>query len=218
MMEKSVWIQVGEGREKIKLEGRLYLAESGLLPNRGVVICHPHPLYGGDMDNGVVIAIQRAFAGEGFSTLRFNFRGVGASGGSYDDGVGEVDDLVAACGFMRDHGVSELFGAGYSFGSWILLRGYHRENFKGLVLVSPPLGVMDFRELELPSTVPCLIISGSRDEFCPMGQLEAWINKEKSSLNKARHHIIEGENHFFWRSLDKLGEIVRKEIKLWSKE
>lgn len=214
MMEEKVWLQAGEGA--IKLEARFYSA--GLQSRLGVVICHPHPLYGGDMNNDVVIALQRAFANEGFSTLRFNFRGVGASGGRYGNGVGEVDDLVAACHFMRHRGVEELFGAGYSFGSWILLKGYRRENFKGLVLVAPPLGVLDFSGLQLPSTVPSIIIVGDKDEFCPRSQLERWIGGERSYEQRSQHRlfVIDGENHFFWQSLGRLVELIGSEIKVWA--
>ena len=90
----------------------------------GVVICHPHPLFGGSMYNNVVEAVEEGFVLSGFSTLRFNFRGVGDSEGAYDEGNGEVNDVIAACKFMRDlpGAGGRLVLAGYSFGAWVASR------------------------------------------------------------------------------------------------
>ncbi len=90
----------------------------------GAVICHPHPQFGGSMHNNVVESIEEGFVLSGFSTLRFNFRGVGYSEGTYDEGNGEIRDVVAACTFMRnliDH-EGRLVLAGYSFGAWVASR------------------------------------------------------------------------------------------------
>ncbi|MCX7823540.1 MAG: hypothetical protein N2260_08905 [Syntrophobacterales bacterium] len=213
-MEETLWIQVNDSGRIIRLEGRFFSASSRQEDGaRGVVICHPHPLYGGDMENGVVVAIQRAFSDLGMSTLRFNFRGVGASEGSYDDGRGEVEDLISACRFMRSRGIITLYGAGYSFGSWILLRGYSRESFKGLVLIAPPLDVMDFEGLKLPMSIPSLIVVGSRDEFCSQRSLQLWLGESMASPNSLI--VIEGENHFFWRTLPQIEGLVRDRVKLW---
>ncbi|MEJ5299609.1 MAG: hypothetical protein WHS38_01320 [Thermodesulforhabdaceae bacterium] len=206
MKEEIVSISVITKGEILRLEGRL--APGGA---SGVVICHPHPLYGGDMDNGVVMALQKAFSGEGFTTLRFNFRGAGDSEGNYDDGQGEVDDLIAACDFIKSRGVEHLYGAGYSFGSWILLRSLQKLLFKGLVLVAPPLNMLDFEGLNIPTSTPGLILVGSRDEFCHKNRLEAWLKENQS----ASVTIIEGENHFFWKSLPQVFERVKEEARKW---
>ena len=90
----------------------------------GVVICHPHPLYGGSMWNNVVDALETGFFEAGFSTLRFNFRGVGASSGRYDEGEGETRDVEAACRHLEEHtgGGGRFVLAGYSFGAWVAAR------------------------------------------------------------------------------------------------
>ena len=83
---------------------------------KGVVITHPHPLYGGNMHNNVVVAISQAYQKLDYTTLRFNFRGVGGSQGSYGDGIGEQEDVSAAVAFLADLGMNQIDLAGYSFG------------------------------------------------------------------------------------------------------
>ena len=119
---------------------------------RAMVITHPHPLYGGDMDNPVVMAIAAACRRKGLGALRFNFRGVGASQGAYSDGLGEQQDLLAALGFLRTAGFETPLVAGYSFGSWVNARTAGAAGMdNGQIMVSPPVSVMDF------SAVPALI-------------------------------------------------------------
>src|SRR2546422_7453675 len=101
----------------LSLEARLALPDS---PNAGVVICHPHPLYGGDMDNPVVVRVQEGCAGLGLATLRFNFRGVGVSGGTHGGGAGEQDDARIALDVLAQAtGEGPLAIACYSFGGWV---------------------------------------------------------------------------------------------------
>ena len=136
-METSVIIQ----NQAIRLRGRL--AEGSA--DRGVVITHPHPLYGGNMDNPVVVETASAFARKGFTTLRFNFRGTGGSTGMYDNGQGEQNDVIAALGFLKERGCKTLFLAGYSFGSRInasVVAG--GGEFTDHLIIPPPGGVMSF--------------------------------------------------------------------------
>lgn len=217
-MEEAVWISLENSGERIKLEGRFCPGTPGLKPYKGAIICHPHPLYGGDMENDVVIAIRKAFASVGISTLRFNFRGVGASEGSYDGDQGEVRDLLAACYFMRSRGIELLYGAGYSFGSWILLKAFSKELFSGLVLIAPPVDFLDFEDLKLPSDIPVLLIVGSRDEFCSREKFKLWLKKNSKTRENLTLLVIEGENHFFWRSMPKLTDGIREFLKRWLKE
>ena len=107
--EERVTFSSGE----LSLEGLLRRGES----DRGVVISHPHPLYGGEMRNQVVGIIQEVFAGKGWTTLRFNFRGVGRSQGEYDEGVGEQEDVRAAVRYLKEIKIKEIYLAGYSFGA-----------------------------------------------------------------------------------------------------
>jgi alpha/beta superfamily hydrolase len=108
--------------EKILIKNNALVIEALLhraSGERGAVICHPHSLMGGSMYNNVVEALQEAFASEGISTLRFNFRGVGSSTGSYSEGVGEKEDIWAAGNYLKTSGLREIFFAGYSFGAWV---------------------------------------------------------------------------------------------------
>jgi len=102
----------------VKIEGRL----GGDCARGAVVITHPHPLYGGDMDNPVVESVARAYAEKGMATLRFNFRGVGRSQGRYDEGMGEQEDVTGAVAHVRELGAGSVDLAGYSFGAWVNAR------------------------------------------------------------------------------------------------
>jgi alpha/beta superfamily hydrolase len=112
--------------ERVTIESDYAL--EGLLrkktPNAGAIICHPHSLYGGDMHNSVVSAMEEGFSSQGYSTLVFNFRGVGHSKGEYDEGEGEVRDVFAALQFLKEHlkDNAQIMLAGYSFGAWIMSR------------------------------------------------------------------------------------------------
>ncbi|MCU0585939.1 MAG: alpha/beta hydrolase, partial [Desulfobacterales bacterium] len=143
----------------LELEGML----ERVAGRQGVVVTHPHPLYGGDMDNPVVLAVCRAFRRKGFSTLRFNFRG-------HDRGVGECDDVRAAGAFLSEQDVTEIDLAGYSFGAWV--NAAAGAGFRRLVMVSPPLAFIDFKPLA-PLANLHLIVTGSRDEIAPPGLIEA---------------------------------------------
>ncbi|WP_372678406.1 alpha/beta hydrolase, partial [Desulfosarcina sp.] len=111
MRESFIQFQSG----KWEIEG-FYQADH---PQKGVVITHPHPLYGGDMFNPVVGAIVAAYQKSGFTTLRFNFRGAGKSTGIYDQGIGEQADVASAILFMESEGLQEVHLSGYSFGAWV---------------------------------------------------------------------------------------------------
>ena len=104
------------------------------------IVCHPHPLHGGTMDNKVVHTVARAMQELGAPTLRFNFRGTGASAGAFDDGRGEVDDLLAVASFARLRWPqAELWLAGFSFGAWIALQAENQLSPAKLVAVAPPV-------------------------------------------------------------------------------
>ena len=125
----------------LRLEGRLWLAPG----TEAALITHPHPLYGGEMNNPVVAVLTAVYQRLGYSTLRFNFRGVGASEGVYDDGRGELDDLWAAGEVLKSKGKTVADLAGYSFGVWINLRlDPPMATVRRLALVAPPVAYMDF--------------------------------------------------------------------------
>lgn len=172
----------------------------------GVVVCHPHPLYGGDMDNAVVLAVRRAFRRRGYATLRFNFRGVGGSAGRYDEGRGEQSDVRAALAFMaaRTRTLPDL--AGYSFGAWV--NAHLADGFRRQVMVSPPVAFMEFA---LPAPIPALacVVTGSLDPIAPADRIAALLPAWNPA---ARLEVIEGADHFYtglWRRLEEtLGALI----------
>lgn len=162
------------------------------------ILCHPHPLYGGSMHNNVVESMQQALHRRGWDTVRFNFRGVGESGGHYGDGVGEVKDVSAVASYFSAQGKSKFHFAGYSFGAWVLLRVLAAGLVPAsLLLVSPPVDFMDFSGLKL-ADVPCLITLGDKDPFCPVSSLRHWLSSQPAAVRKPDIEILSGCDHFYW--------------------
>lgn len=180
----------------IQLEGLLSVQEASFFRG-GVILCHPHPQYGGDMDHPVVTTAAEAAFQEGFSTLRFNFRGVGGSGGSYGEGVGEKEDVKAAANYlfsrMKDPRCP-LILLGYSFGAWAGFPvAIEDERFAGMVAVAPPLGIYDFGFLK-GCKKKKLFVVGDRDFFCPASALEGWYRQLEEPKSLV---MIPGADHFF---------------------
>jgi alpha/beta superfamily hydrolase len=186
--------------DEIKIEGLLEQ-----ISETGVIVTHPHPLYGGDMNNPVVKSITKAFQNNGFSTLRFNFRGVGASQGSYDDGIGELRDLYNAIIFLTERGTHKIYLAGYSFGAWVNAHiSYNDATYAEMIMVSPPVALMDFTFLKNLAGLK-LVVSGSRDKIAPAEQ----IKKMMPAWNPdATVEIIPGADHFYWEYLDELTALL----------
>ncbi len=197
--EQPIALAVGAD---LTLEALLALPAS---PAGGVVICHPHPLYGGDMENPVVVRVQEVCVALGLATLRFNFRGVGASGGVHGGGVGEQEDAAAALDVLaKAIGGGALAIAGYSFGSRIAaLVGSRDGRIGGMALIAPPLAVFDFGFLE-DTRVPTLMVAGTRDQYCPPDDF-ARFTAARPWITPA---AIEGADHFFFGKLFPLGEAV----------
>jgi alpha/beta superfamily hydrolase len=192
-METAVIIQ----NQTIRLQGML--AEGS--DDRGVVITHPHPLYGGNMDNPVVGETALVFARKGFTTLRFNFRGTGGSTGMYDNGQGEQSDVTKALGFLKDRGCKTLVLAGYSFGSRInasVVAGGC--DITDHIMISPPVAFMSFDDIDtLPFTG--LIITGENDEIAPPKQVQAHIDRWRI---RPKFQILPKCDHFYSGCLDPL--------------
>jgi len=174
-----------------------------------VLILHPHPLFGGTLNNKVVFALHRAFRRHGFATLRLNFRGVGHSQGSYGDGDGEVADALAALDWLQRQApqARQCWLAGYSFGAWITLRALlKRPDLDGFVTVAPPVNLFDFDFLDhAPCPVPGLILHGEHDDLVP----EPRVAELAHRLARGRDaHIeyrrIDGASHFFEQHMDEL--------------
>jgi hypothetical protein len=169
------------------------------------VVCHPHPLFGGTLTNKVVHTLARAFLAHGAATLRFNFRGVGASAGSYAEGRGETDDLLAVVGFGRGRlpGLPLWLG-GFSFGSFVALRGQEAAGAARLVTVAPPVGRWDFGALAAPRC-PWLVIQGDQDDLVDHRAVAAWLG---SLAPQARLVLLPGAEHFFHGRLHDVKEAV----------
>ncbi|MBC8433545.1 MAG: alpha/beta fold hydrolase [Desulfobacterales bacterium] len=181
----------------------------GLLDRRttdkGAVISHPHPLYGGNMYAAGVESIVHAYWKKGYTTLRFNFRGVGNSQGLYDNGVGEQQDVLAALSFLSETGTKQIDLAGYSFGAWVNAHAVQQDTpVERMILVSPPVGFMDFTKIAAIDRLK-LVVTGSRDQIAPAEQIKTLL---PSWNPEARFEIIEGADHFYGGYLDRLEKIL----------
>jgi alpha/beta superfamily hydrolase len=200
MPEEKIYIKQGP----LIIEGLLSKASG----EKGVVICHPHSLMGGSMYNNVVEALQKAFAAENFSTLRFNFRGVGGSTGVYDEGRGEKEDIFFACEYLKKNGMTKLFFAGYSFGAWVgskIIEG-SKNPFAASICISPPINYFNFNWDNLNNKIN-LFICGDCDQFC---SLDVLIQKAKKINSPVE--TIRGADHFYMGKEKELTRILREHI------
>jgi uncharacterized protein len=197
-MEEQLIIPAGE----VTLEARFI---AGAAP-AGAVITHPHPLYGGSMNNNVVWTATRALGERGWSTLRVNFRGVGKSTGSYGGGLAETADLAAALAFLHSRAPGPCYVVGYSFGAAVaaraLLEGLAAA---GAVLISPPIAFMDLAFL--PQTPGLrLIVAGDRDDLCPLPDLENLCRSFEPSVDL---RVVAGADHFYGGREQQLFQILK---------
>ena len=188
------WIEfTPRGEGKLTLEGEL-AGRAGHRP-AGVVLCHPHPQFGGDLQYPLVEELAASLAEAGLVTLRFNFRGVGGSRGRYGGGEGEVQDTLGAVDFLRaqqDFPVGEIFIVGYSFGSWVGLRAAAREGLKKSAGVCIPVALFSFDFLK-DSQTSLLLVHGTRDQFTP---LETVRELALGLASPARVEVLTGGDHF----------------------
>lgn len=197
---------------RVTIPGPAGALEGVLQEHRGgppafvAVVCHPHPLYGGTMHNKVAHRVASALHELGATVLRFNFRGVGHSEGTHDQGRGELDDARAALHWVRDrHPHARQWLAGFSFGSWIAARLAAGEaGVDELILIAPPVTRSGFQVLK-SSAVPKLVVQGTADDVCPLEALEA---QYPGWAEPKRLVTIEGAGHFFDRRLAPLGEAI----------
>ena len=196
-MEKSVAFSSG----RYEIEGRL---AEGDHP-KGAVITHPHPLYGGNMHNNVVAVVSRTYQKIGWTTLRFNFRGVGGSRGNYDEGMGEQEDVRAAVAYLADSGIRQIDLAGYSFGAWVNALAVNGGlKIDNMIMVSPPVAFIDFKSISNLNSLK-LIVTGSRDDIAPAAMVEklypAWSPT-------AKFEVISGADHFYGGYQDQLEAVL----------
>ncbi|HME37827.1 MAG TPA: alpha/beta hydrolase [Steroidobacteraceae bacterium] len=169
------------------------------------VICHPHPLFGGTMDNKVVTTVARALQEIGMPTLRFNFRGVGASAGAFDQGAGETADAdaVASWGAARWPGRTMVL-AGFSFGGYVALRLAQRRVPRHLITIAPAVTLFDASEMAVPRC-PWLVVQGDADDVVDPAAVINWVNGLDP---KPRLVVLHGVGHFFHGRLRELRDAV----------
>ena len=171
----------------------------------GAVICHPHPQHGGTMHNKVAHTLARSFVRLGFTALRFNFRGTEGSEGTYDEGVGELDDALAAVEWLRLNGPGgPLWIAGFSFGAAIAVRAAVATEADGAVAVAPAI-YRFARDLDEQPRCPLLVIQGDEDELVDVEETIEWVNSLEPGPELL---VMEGAEHFFHGRLVELREAV----------
>jgi alpha/beta superfamily hydrolase len=179
------------------LEGILAIPQ-GAGPFPAVIVCHPHPLYGGSMDNNVVYSLSKTLTQASLASFKFNFRGVGGSQGEFGQGIGEQEDVEAAISFIstvKEVDSKRIGLAGYSAGaSFALPVGFGDDQIRALAAISPPLLMFDFDFLK-SCRKPKLIVSGSRDDLIPNNQFLEFCQNLPEPKECAS---IEGADHFWW--------------------
>jgi alpha/beta superfamily hydrolase len=181
--------------------------------NAGAIICHPHSLYGGDMHNSVVGAMEEGFSSQGYSTLVFNFRGVGHSKGEYDEGEGEIRDVFAALqllkGHLRDN--AQIMLAGYSFGAWVMSRAaLEIDKFDGLFLISFPFIVYKSDYLK-KFNKKMYFVGGTDDDIAPVEELLS-LYRELPVIDKYLKIIT--TTHFYPGKEAEIADFIRETVAL----
>ncbi|BBE35547.1 alpha/beta hydrolase [Sphingosinicella microcystinivorans] len=192
-----------------RLEGRY---QPGNKPRSPVaILLHPHPQGGGTMNNAIVQAMYQSFVRRGFATLRFNFRGVGRSQGTFDQGVGELSDAASALDWLQQFNPEApvTWVGGFSFGAWIgmqlLMR---RPEIKGFISVAPPANMYDFGFLA-PCPSSGLIVQGLADEVVAHGAVQKLVDKLKTQKHiTITYETVPGANHFFANEMNELMGVI----------
>ena len=188
-----------------RLEGRYHHSNE---PNAPIaLVLHPHPQQGGTMNNRVVFDVYQTFVQKGFSTLRFNFRGVGRSQGEYDEGMGELSDAASALDWMQSTNpdASQCWVGGFSFGAWICMQLLmRRPEIDSFIALSPPADKYDFAFLA-PCPASGLFVHGANDSMVPGDSVEALAKKlEAQRKIQVDLRLLEGANHFFHNKVEDL--------------
>ena len=196
-----------------RLEGRFEQNQNKSAPI--ALILHPHPKQGGTMNNKVVYHSYQSFVKLGFSTLRFNFRGVGKSEGKYDDGVGELADAASALDWLQYDAIAsrKVWVAGFSFGAWIALQLLmRRPEIEGFIAISPPANKYDFTFLA-PCPTSGLIIQGDQDDIVDEESVFTLRTKlDSQKLITVDYKKISGAGHFFSSEFSEIQESIEKYV------
>jgi alpha/beta superfamily hydrolase len=202
MKEEQITFQ----SDGLRIEG-LVSRQSG---ERGVVITHPHSLYGGTMYDQVVETLVRAYQNKGLTTLRFNFRGVGQSEGRYGEGRGEKEDVISALRYLYGLEKSAIDLAGYSFGAWVNAHITPSDfSVGGMIMVSPPVAFLDFSFLSGDQRIKA-VVAGGRDDIAPADQ----ISRLMATWNPAALlEVIDGADHFYSGKIEILESVLSRLIR-----
>ncbi len=183
------------------LEARL----TGPVTDRIAVLCHPHPLYGGSMHDGVLAILADALASAGVAALRFNFRGVGGSEGSHDGKGGERSDLEAVLNWLRSsHPDATLLLGGYSFGASVVSTLEDPGPAERVLLIAPPVGNLETKAPD--GTIPVHVFVGDQDAFVDLNALEA-------AWTQADIHVLPGADHFFGTAVAELQAAISSALR-----
>jgi alpha/beta superfamily hydrolase len=202
MKEEQITFQ----SDGLRIEGLLG-RQSG---ERGVVISHPHSLYGGNMYNQVVETLVRAYQNKGLTTLRFNFRGVGESEGTYGEGRGEKEDVISALRYLYGLQKSAIDLAGYSFGAWVNAHLTPSDfSVSSMIMVSPPVAFLDFSFLLRDQRIKA-VVAGGRDDIAPVDH----ISRLMTTWNPAALlEVIDGADHFYSGKIQILESVLSRLIR-----
>ena len=174
------------------------------------VVCHPNPPDGGTLHNKVVTMAARALSELGLAAVRFNFRGVGQSQGSFDQGRGETLDLLAVTDWLRKVRPNDaLWLAGFSFGSWVALQGARHLPVKQMISIAPPVGLREFAGV-LPPPCPWLVVQGETDDIVDPQSVYDWIDSLKDKPTLVR---MPDAGHFFHRRLMDLRGAIKNGVR-----
>lgn len=209
-----------QGKEHLLIPGPVGSLEAEIiLPDgahdKGFIMCHPHPLYQGSMDNKVVTTLTKAMQELGFISLRFNFRGVGQSSGTYDQGQGETLDALAIISYLKDRfkNVNKWVLGGFSFGGFIAYQAAITAKPDALILISPSIAKSEYQKNSNPNNephCPLLVIQGDQDETIPIAAIRAWLDTRQEPFIFKE---IAGASHFFHGKLDQVKQISQDYIK-----
>ena len=179
------------------------------------LLLHPHPLYGGTMNNPIVMELYNIFASLGFSTFRFNFRGVGKSEGKFDNGLGELADAAAALDWVQrqNPNTNQCWVSGFSFGAVICMQLLmRRPEITRFISVSPQPNLYDFNFLA-PCPASGLIVHGKKDEIAPLDDVQKLAQKLQAQKNiTINYEEVSGANHFYDNEIPKLKKVIENYI------
>lgn len=197
-----------------RIEGHFHPGQTKSSPI--ALLLHPDPKSGGNMNNKIVYALYRAFVDKGFGALRINFRGVGRSEGSFDNGEGELSDAASALDWLQTtYPLADNFWVGgFSFGAWISMQLLmRRPELEGFIVVSPPANKYDFNFLA-PCPVSGQIIQGTQDTIVPQPAVDALVTKLRNQRGiKIDYQLLNGADHFFENRIPDIAKCASAYIK-----